>query len=120
MNKINFAGFQDNPFIYYHYADAFILSSRWEGFPNVVLEALATGTTVVSTNCKTGTKEILDDYQGILVKTNNIEELSNGMIQALTYKNKSIERSLDFDVKNIVKQYEKVFLSTIKENNIYD
>ena len=47
-------GFVDNPFVYMKQATVFVLSSLWEGFGNVVVEALATGTPVVSTDCPSG------------------------------------------------------------------
>ena len=50
-DHVNFLGFLINPFPYYKYADLFVLSSRWEGLPNVVLEALYLKTPVVVTNC---------------------------------------------------------------------
>lgn len=49
--NINFLGFMNNPYPYYKYADLLVLSSRWEGLPNVVLESLFLRTPVVVTNC---------------------------------------------------------------------
>jgi glycosyltransferase involved in cell wall biosynthesis len=57
--QIHFAGFQSNPFAWFAKADAFVLSSRYEGFPNVVLESLACGTPVIATPAPGGTGEIL-------------------------------------------------------------
>jgi len=54
-------GFVDNPFRYMKRADVFALSSEWEGFGNVVVEAMACGTPVVSTDCPSGPAEILAD-----------------------------------------------------------
>ena len=57
--RIRFLGFQENPYPFFARADAFVLSSRFDGFPNVVLEALACGTPVIATPAPGGVREIL-------------------------------------------------------------
>ena len=56
---VSLLGFVDNPYAYMAHSAAFVLSSAWEGFGNVIAEALAVGTPVVSTNCESGPAEIL-------------------------------------------------------------
>ncbi len=60
-DQIDFIGFQPNPYAWFARADAFVLSSRHEGFPNVVLEALACGTPVIATPATGGVREILEN-----------------------------------------------------------
>ena len=73
-----------NPYPYMKKADLFILSSRWEGFANVIVEALAVGTPVVSTDCPSGPSEILDaGNYGLLVPVGDPKSLAEGIIEAL-------------------------------------
>ena len=60
-DSVAFTGFVDNPFAYMARARVLVCSSKWEGFGNVLVEALACGCPVVSTNCPTGPVEILQD-----------------------------------------------------------
>lgn len=64
QEKIILLGYQKNPYAWISKADAFVLSSYYEGFPNVVLEALSCGTPVISTPAPGGTKEILETIEG--------------------------------------------------------
>ena len=63
-DKVFFTGVRSNPFPYVKKAYAYVLSSRNEGFPNALVEAMALGKPVLATNCQSGPAEILfDDYQ---------------------------------------------------------
>lgn len=77
-------GFRSEPFAYYATADLFVLSSDYEGFGNVLVEALGAGLPVVSTDCPTGPREILQDGDfGRLVPINDIDALAEAMSEAL-------------------------------------
>jgi glycosyltransferase involved in cell wall biosynthesis len=77
-------GFKDNPFPYLRRAAVFVLSSRYEGMPNALLEASALGTAVVATDCPSGPREILESGKwGRLVPVGDVESMANAIAEAL-------------------------------------
>ena len=77
-------GFMTNPYVYMAKASLFVLSSRWEGLPGVLIQALACGCPVVSTNCLNGPAEILGNGEyGRLVPVGDPEALSEAMLRTL-------------------------------------
>jgi glycosyltransferase involved in cell wall biosynthesis len=77
-------GFNPNPYPYMAHCGVFVLSSRFEGQPNVLIEALACGAAVVSTDCASGPREVLSDGKyGTLVPVGDAEALAAGIEVAL-------------------------------------
>ena len=68
-DKVSFTGVKKNPFAYVAKSDMYVLASNHEGFPNALLEGMALGKPVVSTDCKTGPREILlseEEYEDLI------------------------------------------------------
>jgi glycosyltransferase involved in cell wall biosynthesis len=85
--RVIFFGFGTDPWPYYSAADLFVLSSDFEGFGNVLVEALHAGLPIVSTNCPNGPAEILDMGNfGRLVPCNDEKALAEAMIEEMTEK----------------------------------
>jgi glycosyltransferase involved in cell wall biosynthesis len=80
--RIKFLGFRGNPFLHMQAADVFVLSSLWEGFGNVIVEAMAMETPVISTNCPHGPDEIIRDGEnGMLVPPGDAGALAATMLR---------------------------------------
>jgi len=83
-NDLTLPGFVANPFAFMARAGAFALSSQFEGFPNVLVEAMACGTPVVATDCPSGPREILDDGRyGTLVAPGNSHAFAEALLAQL-------------------------------------
>ena len=115
-NQVELLGFKKNPYPYMHSADIFVLSSRCEGFAQVIVEALAVGVPVVATDCDFGPREILKNGEiGILVPVDDIKALTLGIERVINDSNlkhelinKGLIRARDFDLYKTVLEIEKV------------
>ena len=83
--RVHFTGYRNNPHAVVARASALVLSSRYEGMPMVLLEALALGKPVISTDCPTGPREILDDGRfGLLVPIGDVGALAGALGRLLS------------------------------------
>jgi glycosyltransferase involved in cell wall biosynthesis len=106
---VQFPGFVLNPYSYMAHASLFVLSSRWEGFGNVLVEAMACGTPVVSTDCPSGPSEILEEGKyGRLVPVGDSEALAEAILQELKNPHDSRmlkQRAREFTIEIILPRY---------------
>ena len=83
-DRVILAGFQSDPTPFYQTANLFALSSDYEGFGNVLVEAMACGTPVVSTDCPSGPSEILEGGKyGRLVPVGDVDAMAQALAQTL-------------------------------------
>jgi glycosyltransferase involved in cell wall biosynthesis len=108
---VKMPGFVTNPFSYIKRSSAFVLSSRWEGLPTVLIEAMACGTPVIATDCHAGPTEILEDGRwGHLVPVGDVNALCRAMIATIAEEcHPDVEkRAQDFNVEKSVTEYLKI------------
>lgn len=110
-DQVEFVGFQPNPYAWLARADAFVLSSRYDGFPNVVLEALACGTPVVATPAPGGIREILDGIPECVVASEvSARSLADAISHWLRGTRKRVESGAiaPYTLERIVGRYQQV------------
>jgi len=115
LDRIKLLGYVDNPWAYIAGADALVLPSRWEGLPNIALEALACGTKVISTPEAGGIDEIATlAPESVLIADMGAEFVSEIMNLEFENQEKKLTRFLlpdNFHYDQVVREYENLFLS---------
>lgn len=110
--KVAFPGFVSNPYAYMAKASVCVLSSIWEGLPTVLIEAMAAGTPVVSTDCKSGPAEILANGRyGKLVAVKDVQGMAEAIISTLKQpQDRAIlqQRAIEFSLEKSLAKYLKV------------
>lgn len=123
QGRVAMPGFVIDPYSWYFTADLFVLSSRWEGFGNVIVEALECGVPVVSTDCSSGPAEILENGRiGRLVPIQDPTALAASIEDALRNpvdRALLMRRARDFTVSSISDQYLDYFGLAKERFNAY-
>ena len=116
-DRIRFLGFVDNPYPWIAAGDLFVLPSRWEGFGHVLVEAMALGTAVLSTDCPHGPADIIEsEVDGRLVANDDIEalaaaidDLANRPEIRAKFTSEGAIKAERFDAERIAEEYTSLF-----------
>ncbi|MBE9225009.1 glycosyltransferase [Phormidium sp. LEGE 05292] len=109
---VDLPGHVNNPYMFMARSAVFALSSVWEGLPNVLIEAIALGIPVVSTDCESGPREILAGGKyGYLTPVGDSEALAEGILQVLSGNPKTVDSNWlnQFDAETATQKYLKLF-----------
>jgi glycosyltransferase involved in cell wall biosynthesis len=127
QSSVCLPGFVHNPLAFMARANAFVLSSRWEGFGNVLTEAMACGTPVISTDCPHGPGEILQGGRwGDLVPVGDVVALAEAMRRSLRERAQVQTRAaaareyvVRFEASEITRQYERAIRSVLEAKTLH-
>jgi glycosyltransferase involved in cell wall biosynthesis len=119
-DRVIFAGYQPNPFPWIRSADIFVLSSHYEGFGNVIVEAFALGIPVVASDCRYGPAEIVESgVSGLLFEPGDASCLAAYLDELLTNASRrqqmgfaAVNRSEYFSQERMAEQYAQLFIAT--------
>ena len=105
-DSVQLLGHKQNPYPFYRAADLFVMSSDFEGFGNVLVEAMSVGTPVVSTDCPYGPAEILENGKwGRLVEPGNPAALASAMSEALDEGLDARSKASEFEAEKVASKY---------------
>jgi glycosyltransferase involved in cell wall biosynthesis len=120
-SEVSMPGFVLNPYKYMSRSSLFVLSSNWEGLPTVLVEALALGVPVVSTDCESGPREILKNGElGTLTPVGDTASMSAHILQSLsTARPCPINSSVtDYEYLNVARKYDQLLMKSNAEYGV--
>lgn len=119
-DDVDMPGFIVNPFSYIARANVLVLSSLYEGLPNVLIQSLVLGTPVVSTDCESGPREILNNGEyGKLVKVGDRDALAEQLVSVIEtdhgrdFIRSMVDRGRSFNVDNALSAYRRILVSDL-------
>ena len=116
QNNIEIIGYVEDPYPYYLCSDIYIHSSIYDAMPLVLIEALFCGSNIISTDCESGPREILENGKyGTLIPISNSKAMAEAVNLTLTKSNKNIQiknRSKIFTIKKISEKYLNLFVNS--------
>jgi glycosyltransferase involved in cell wall biosynthesis len=109
-DRVELVGFVSNPYPFFQHADVFVLSSRWEGLPTVLIEALAFPVALVATDCPSGPAEILDGGRwGELVPVGDATAIASAVLATGSPTPPRPPHALaPYDLRRVTQQYLEV------------
>lgn len=121
-NQVIFEGYSSNVAEIMRESEIYIMTSRFEGLPMVLLEAMSQGMACISFDCKTGPSDIItNDLNGLLVEDQNFDDMTknlnlliNDEERRIKYANNSLDSLEKFKIENIYNKYLKIFESILK------
>ncbi len=126
QDEVIFLGLKTNPYPWIKASKLFVLSSKYEGLPTVLIEALSLNKTIVSTNCPTGPQEILDyGKAGVLVPMSNESRMAEAIREILIdpyYKDRLMagikQQIKKFDINNTIQQIESLLVESMEGSSL--
>ena len=118
-SKVEFLGFQSNPYKFMNASDLFVMSSKWEGPGHVLIEALGTGCPVITTNCPIGPSDSIQNGEfGELVEVGNSKALSESILYAFNNQSDMLLKAKKSEIymkkfytDNVVNEYKKLLIN---------
>jgi glycosyltransferase involved in cell wall biosynthesis len=119
LNKVDFVKFTDNPYSYMYNSDVFVLTSKFEGFPNIILEAFCCKVPVVSINCPTGPRELIVNMKnGILIDNYDAEEFAEKIKRVLydkalsnKFRDNANNELIKYQTSEVAELYKELFIN---------
>ena len=115
---VDMPGYVENPYPYFRHAAVFVLSSAWEGLPNVLIEAMACGCPVVATDCPSGPSEILERGSiGRLVPVGDAPAMAGAIAATLDApqpREAFVERARHYSYDGVVAEYARVLTDSAR------